>query len=1119
MKDTLPHSPAAGDWSRRLRRWWSILTGSPTRGTGTSDSATGGEVESPHTPEPLSGTIYLLPISHLDTQWRWTVRETAARLLPATVRSNAEAFARFPSYCVNFDGAFRYRLLAEQDLAAFAELRRWVEAGRWKVAGATWDAMDVNLPSVESLVRHVLYGRRWFRRHLGRDPRDLFLPDCFGFGAQVPVVAAHCGLLGFATSKLRRFGDMRSAVGIPFPLGWWEGVDGSRLLAVLDPGGYGESLLRPPIEEPEVQEQLRRARVELGTGVAVRFFGIGDRGGVPDERSLATLERAVAAVGAVTTRAAGSDETFRTLTAELPAEQLPVYRGELLLSLHGTGCYTSQVAMKRWNAGNERLAAAAERAAVAAAWLGGAPYPAARLREAWERFLWHQFHDDLTGTSIPAAYRISWHDEAIAASVFASALRAAVAAVARALDTRAAGVPLVVFNPIARRRRELVAARVPWRGGAAVTVVGPSGQGVPAQLENVATAFAGAGPTALIRFVADLPPLGFAVFDVREEEAAPAIPADPELRTTAHGLESGRYRLRLDDDGNLASLHDHVLGRELLAAPLRLELFTDRSRRFPAWEVRWEDLARGPVETVGGPATVQVLPGGPAAVALEVRRQLGPSTFVERWRLAAAPRPPDSAVDRAPLVELDLRCRWRHRGRLLKLALTAATVGEAQAVYDTGVAGISRQPATSALYEVPAQAWADLDEDGGAWGVALLTDRAGGWDRPAGNVLRRTLVRTPATGRRFPHQGFQDLGDHRWSLALAAHGGDWRAGEVPALGERFRNPPCAFVVEPSPGTLGRAWSFLAVEGGELTALKEHEDGGEWVVRVLDPTGRGGRARLTFAAEVERCRSLDGCEDPLDGGTSEPRTSAPTTVAAGPLVDVDRGAPHRPSTLGVRLTPPPELLAGPRFAWVELPLDRSVVTRQGERCPHGLGRRRLAFPAELWPASLEVEGTPFRLGPGGADSTQALALGGRRLRLPAGAWERLWLLVAAGDGERRTTLRIAESDVEILVPSAVAPLAREDQAVRLGLGRFALWTVRRGFRRQGTVAWSVDHGHDRHGRDVPYMPLLLFALSLALSEGASDVALPIAPDALVFAATTTTGGGDARAVCGEEPAPF
>jgi len=1061
---------------------------------------------SPQAP-PAEGVVYLLPISHLDTQWRWTVRESASLLLPRTVRENAAAFARFPSYCVNFDGAFRYRLLAEHHPEDFAELRRWVDAGRWKVAGATWDAMDVNLPSPESLVRHVLLGRRWFRRHLGQDPRDLFLPDCFGFGAQVPVVAAHCGLVGFATSKLRRFGDMRAAFGIPFPLCWWQGVDGARLLAILEPGGYGEPLLAPPGAEPEVCDQLRRHQLLLGRGVAVRFFGIGDRGGAPPQRSLETLERAVASDGAVKTVAAGSDETLRRLARELPADKLPVHHGELLLRLHGTGCYTSQVAMKEWNARNERTAAAAERAAAAAAWLGATPYPAPRLREAWRRFLWHQFHDDLTGTSIPAAYRISWHDEALAASAFAGELRAAVAAVARGLDTRATGLPLVVFNPVARARRELVAARVPWRGSAAVVVVGPDGAPVPAQLD----ARDGARERAVVRFVAELPAMGFAVFDVREADAAATIVADPELATRPRCLENGRYRLALDDEGNLASLFDRALDRELLAAPLSLELFADRSTRFPAWEVRHEDLAQGPVAMVGGPAEVRALPAGPAAVALEVRRRLGPSTFVERYRLAAA-----GAGDH---LEISIDCRWRHRGRLLKLTLTGACGGR-DAIYDAGVAGVARGLGSPSLYEVPAQSWADLPDASGGFGLAMLTDRAGGWDHPSTQVLRRTLVRTPAIGRRFRHQGLQDLGDHRWALALTAHDGDWRRGDVPALAERFRNPPRAFVVEASAGPLGKVWSFLDVEGGELSALKEHEDGGEWVARVLDPVGRGGRARVRFSSPLDGWRELDGCED----APGDDSFRALGIAAIGPgrrTLEVER-PPFRPVTLGVRLEPPSERLAPARNAAVHVPFDRAFVSRNGERRAHGFGPRRLGFPAELWPVEIAACGTVFQLAPV-ASGTHAASCAGQRLALPPGAWDRLWLLAAAsGAAELEATVAVGVGREPALVPSATAALAREDEALGLAFGPAALWRVRRGYRREGAVAFTVDHAHDPHGRDVAYTPLSLFAVDLPLPGDTADVTLPVAPAVLVFAATVTGGAGWARVVneerdgCEESP---
>jgi alpha-mannosidase len=1166
-----PQSPRP-DWQAKLRRWWQTWIWrpapaeearrrrrrqAPAGGSSSADESgfeiEAGEAAAPPEPAapPLAGTVYLIPISHLDTQWRWTVRETAATLLPRTVRENAAAFARFPAYRVNFDGAFRYRLLAEHHPQAFAELRRWVEAGRWCVAGATWDAMDVNLPGVESLVRHVLYGRRWFRRHLGHDPRDLFLPDCFGFGAQVPVVAAHCGLVGFATSKLRRFDDVRAALGVPFPLGWWEGLDGARLLAALDPGGYGEPLRVPPADDPEIREQLRRHQALLGRGVAVRFFGIGDRGGAPPPASLATLQRAVEADGPITTTTASSDETLRRLAAELPADRLPVWRGELLLRVHGTGCYTSQQGMKRWNARNERLAAAAERAAAAAAWLGGMEYPAARLREAWQRFLWHQFHDDLTGTSIPAAYRISWHDEALAASAFGGVLRGAVAAVARGLDTRAAGVPLVVFNPVPRRRHELVAARVPWRGSPGVAVIGPDGEPVPAQLEPdpaahgggaargltreatlradfaAAAGVGGEAGTMLVRFLAELPPLGFAVFDVREQNAATAAPADPAapaLRSLPRGLESGRYQLLLDGDGNLSSLHDRMLGRELLAAPLRLELFADRSPRFPAWEVRWEDLEPGPVATVGGPAAVRALPAGPAAVALEVRRRLANSTFVETYRLAAAAESP---------VELTVDCRWRHRGRLLKLALNAAASAR-DAVYDVGVAGVPRPPASAGLYEVPAQSWADLTDESGHWGIAMLVDRPGGWDHPAKHVLRRTLVRSPSVGRRFRHQGLQDLGDHHWRLRLAGHRGDWRAGEVPALAELARHPPLPFVVEASAGPLGRAWSFLAVEGGELAALKEHEDGGEWVVRLLDPSGRGGTARVAFAAAAATDgRLLDGCEDaaaeeppprageeaaagepptagpPVAGGAARHRQAATLGAGerAGELLVVRW--PFRPVTLGLRLTPPPLPLAHPRTTPLDLPLDRTVVTHQNEPCRQGLGRRRLTFPAELWPRELVVEGVLFRLAGGGASGAQALAAAGQRLRLPGEGWQELWLLLASGGGGELHTqlvLHPSRAAVPLVAPSALEPLAQEDQATGLVLGPLALWRLRAGYARTATVAWSAGHAHDARGADVACTPASLFAGRVPLHAGTDEVELPTASELLIFAATLVAGAG-------------
>ena len=68
--------------------------------------------------------------------------------------------------------------------------------------------------------------------------------------------------------------------------------------------------------------------------------------------------------------------------------------------------------------------------------LAGQPYPTERLRDAWMRFLWHQFHDDLTGTCIPQAYQFSWNDELASLNQFAGVLTSSTSAVSSLLDTQ-----------------------------------------------------------------------------------------------------------------------------------------------------------------------------------------------------------------------------------------------------------------------------------------------------------------------------------------------------------------------------------------------------------------------------------------------------------------------------------------------------------------------------------------------------------------------------------------------------------------------------------------------------------------------------------------------------------
>ncbi len=295
--------------------------------------------------------LYEIGYTHLDTQWRWVYPLTIREYLPNTVRENGVLFEKYPNYLFNWTGAFRYLLMKEYHPADYEKVRGWVAQGRWFPCGNSWDECDVNVPSTESLIRQILHGHHFFKREFGTESIEFMLPDCFGFPASLPSILAHCGLRGFSTQKLR----WGSAVGIPFNVGVWEGLDGQSVIAALNTGDYNESIKTNLTIDPYWEKRLDENGRKSGVYADYQFHGVGDQGGAPREESVIWLEKSLATTGAVRVVSAKADQMFRDITDE-QMERLPRYKGDLLLTEHSTGCLTSEAYMKRWNRANELLA-------------------------------------------------------------------------------------------------------------------------------------------------------------------------------------------------------------------------------------------------------------------------------------------------------------------------------------------------------------------------------------------------------------------------------------------------------------------------------------------------------------------------------------------------------------------------------------------------------------------------------------------------------------------------------------------------------------------------------------------------------------------------------------------
>lgn len=393
--------------------------------------------------EPVSfdppGTLFVITVLHVDTQWRWTVRDTIRHHLPDTVAKNLELFQRFPEYRVSFEGAFRYMLLEEHHPLLYMRLKEAIAAGRWVPVGGMLDAPDTNIPSPESLIRHILYGSRFFQQAFDHDSTDLFLPDVFGLSWAIPSIAAHCGITGLSHCKLLHDAEPQD---LPFDIAAWQGPDGAVIAAAIAPGFYNLPLTEDPIDTPGHGERIEDRGTRTGSWFGIRYFGVGDIGGAPDEQSLQHLAAATGRPDGIRVVSAGADAPFRELSSER-MDRLDSYTGELQLPTHGTGCWTSGARLKRWNRRLEQLADAAERAAVAAEHLGTAPYPAVALRDARLRYLWHQMHDDVTGTSIPDVVDITLRDYDLAWRRLRTILSHSMLAASTRMDTRAHGISVV----------------------------------------------------------------------------------------------------------------------------------------------------------------------------------------------------------------------------------------------------------------------------------------------------------------------------------------------------------------------------------------------------------------------------------------------------------------------------------------------------------------------------------------------------------------------------------------------------------------------------------------------------------------------------------------------------
>ncbi len=517
--------------------------------------------------------------AHIDLAWLWPLRET--------IRKGARTFStalmmldRYPDYVFGASQPQLYQWMKEYYPALYKKVGQQVEAGRWETQGAMWVEPDTNITGGESLVRQLLYGKRYFQKEFGIDQKILWLPDAFGYSGALPQLLKKSGVDYFMTIKLSwsKFDQY------PHHTFFWQGIDGSRVLTHMPPEGTYNSPASPAAV-------MKAENDYLDKGVSdecLMLFGIGDGGGGPGEEHLEMLKREKDLNGLSPVTQEPALSFFNKL--EEKQDQYQTWAGELYLEMH-QGTYTTQGRNKRYNRKTEYLLHDLELFSVIASRRAGRPYPAEELEQIWKEVLLYQFHDILPGSSITRVYTESRDRYKLLQEHLEVILGKALEAVAGTADSAGNETSILAFNSLGWARKEWVPVGTGWS-------------------------------------LAEIPAMGYAAVGTGGIQTV-----FENVSATDRLLENDLLKIVFNEDGTIGSIIDKETGKEIISgAANRLAVYNDPG---DAWDfpISYDTVEGDCFQAVEVDARIE----GPRAIVCRKYRY-GDSSLTQKVQVTADSR-------------------------------------------------------------------------------------------------------------------------------------------------------------------------------------------------------------------------------------------------------------------------------------------------------------------------------------------------------------------------------------------------------------------------------------------------------------------------------------------------
>ena len=752
-------------------------------------------------------TVSCIGHTHIDVAWRWTLDQTREKV-QRTFGSVIEMMKKYPDYKFMTSQPQLLKYLKEESPEMYEEIKRLVKEKRIELEGSMWLEADCNLSSGESLVRQILFGKRFFKDEFGVDNKVVWLPDVFGYSAAMPQIMKKSGVDKFVTQKI----GWNESNRMPYDIFNWKGIDGTEIftyfLTATRAQRSGE--LRRPTYTPALNAEFTKGSWDRFEPKALNnetivTFGHGDGGGGPEDSYLENFDRLKHGIpGCYQTKMEFAGDFLERLRSKLENNpRLPKWVGELYLEFH-RGTYTSQAYNKRSNRKSEFLYQNTEAVNAMAMKLLGSEYPQELLNEGWECILLNQFHDIIPGSSIHSVYEQCHKDYDKIIGNGNMMEKAAYDTILGSINTDGG---IAVFNQNSFKSNGYVNYN-----GKTFRV-----NGIPAK--------------------------GYKVVNLDEQKSCYTLDGTK--------LETSNYIAEYNDSYELVRLYDKLNDREVIREGGRgnyIEAFEDYPYEYDAWEIsKYYTEKKYPINDV---SAVEFIDEG-ARFGFEITRKFYKSVIKQKIYF----------YDDSNRIDFDTYADW-HQEHLMVKAAFDVDVNSDKATYDIQFGSVERPVHKntsweSAKFEVCAHKFVDYADYG--YGVSLLNDCKYGHNIEDGTMK---LSMFKCATRPDPEA---DKGEHFFTYSLFPHAGNFREAGTVQLAYELNCPMKAFPVEKQSGSLKDEYSFVSCDSDNfiVETVKKAENDSNVIVRGYECYNKRTKVTLEAGFDAKKAYLCDLLENELE----------------------------------------------------------------------------------------------------------------------------------------------------------------------------------------------------------------------------------------------------------------